>query len=329
MTLKRFQGILPAIASPCDENDVFQEEAFVALAEHLYRQGVHGLYVGGATGEGFRMPPEERCRAISLAIAASKEHNGVAICYVGANNSRDAIRLAEFAGEAGADAVASFPLAGVTQRQNVEYYTDIARAAGVPTLVYHVPILTGVETTVDEMLQWLEIEGVIGVKYTDWNVHALKCLKMARPDIILYNGFDQILTPGLLYGADGGIGTFYNNFPKLFLGIYNAVQSGNIQRAMQLQDLFSELMHFGSKAGIGAMWEMMMQDQGLCRFALRRPRPAMTEASRKMLREGLPGRIEAIEQIVDSKQKGADGNGVPGKPHWEGQPALADAQWSH
>ncbi len=323
MSIQRFRGILPAIASPCDENDAFQEDAFVALAEHLYRQGVHGLYVGGATGEGFRMPAEERRRAIRLAVGVSKKSDGVAICYVGANNSRDAIRLAEFAGEAGAGAVASFPLAKVSQQQNVEYYTDIARAAGLPTLVYHVPILTGVETTVDEMLQWLDIEGVIGVKYTDWNIHTLKCLKIARPDIILYNGFDQILTPGLLYGADGGIGTFYNNFPKLFLGIYDAVQSGDVLRAMQLQDLFSELIHFGSKAGIGPMWEMMMQDQGLCQFALRRPRPTLTEASRKLLRAELPRRLDAIEQAVAQIEERPLETIPPNKPHWDRQPSLA------
>ena len=317
MTIERFKGILPAIASPCDQNDVFQEDAFVGLAEHLYRQGVHGLYVCGATGEGFRMQVEERRRAIDLAIAVSKKAGGLAICYVGANNTRDAIKLAEFAGEAGADAVASFPLANVSHQQNIEYYTDVARAAAVPTLVYHVPILTGVETTHDEMLAWLDIEGVVGVKYTDWNVHAITRLKIARPDILLYNGFDQILTPGLLYGADGGIGTFYNNFPRLFLRIYEAVQSGDIRRAMQLQDMFSELMHFGSKAGIGAMWEMAMQYQGHCEFALRRPRPTIAEDARRILAEGLPLRIEAIERAVAQEGEPSHENGLAHKPHWD------------
>jgi dihydrodipicolinate synthase/N-acetylneuraminate lyase len=33
---------------------------------------------------------------------------------------------------------------------------------------------------------------------------------------VVFNGRDEVLAAGLLMGADGGIGTFYNVLPELF-----------------------------------------------------------------------------------------------------------------
>ena len=49
---KQLEGIIPAITSPCNEEDAFQEKTFMKLADWLYQQGVDGLYVCGATGDG-------------------------------------------------------------------------------------------------------------------------------------------------------------------------------------------------------------------------------------------------------------------------------------
>ena len=102
---EKLSGIMPAIASPCDEKDVFQEDKFSALAEHLYKQGVNGLYVCGGTGDGYNMTLEERKRAVEIAIGLSPPYNGKVIVHVGSLNTRDAVHLAEHAAAAGSDAV--------------------------------------------------------------------------------------------------------------------------------------------------------------------------------------------------------------------------------
>lgn len=38
----KFKGILPAIASLCDDMDNFLEDKFIALAESLYSDGIGG-----------------------------------------------------------------------------------------------------------------------------------------------------------------------------------------------------------------------------------------------------------------------------------------------
>ena len=68
---------------------------------------------------------------------------------------------------------------------------------------------------------------VVGLKSSDWNIYYMRRLLQARPDIVVFHGMDEVLYPGLLYGAHGGIGMWYNVFPGLFLGLFEAAAKGN------------------------------------------------------------------------------------------------------
>lgn len=296
----KLSGILPAIASPCDERDVFDEKTFATLAAKLYSQGAHGLYVCGATGDAYKMRLEERKRAVEIAIEISKkQQHGVVIVHVGTSNSRDAMALAEHAADTGAQAVSSMRPANCTHEQLVSYYTDIAHVAGLPLLVYHIPMLTGAASTVDEMLELLDIEGVVGLKSSDWNLFFVRRLLDARPDITVFNGMDEFLCPGLLYGCSGGIGMNYNLFPGLFLGIYQAVQKGDIARAMELQNRFLAYADIIWRYNIVASFEVLMQELGHASHCWRRPRPVMDAQTAKRFMKEIRPKLEGIEQLQD------------------------------
>ena len=117
--------------------------------------------------------------------------------HVGTNNTRDTVVLAEHAAASGADAISSIPLTNVSQAQLVNYYNDIAKASGLPVLVYHVPLLAHYTPTLDEILELLDIEGVAGLKMTDWNLFMLRRLRLLRPETVILNGFDEVLALGL------------------------------------------------------------------------------------------------------------------------------------
>ena len=290
-----FSGILPAVASPCNEKDVFLEEKFADLVTMLYKEGVHGLYVCGATGDGYNMMLEERKKAAEIAVEISRKYNGKVIVHVGCSNTRDAMELAEHAAKAGAAAVASIPPVNRSQSQLVSYYTDVARACQIPVFVYHIPALTHRASTLEEMLELLDIEGVIGLKLTDWNLFFMKRLLNARPDIKVFSGYDEFLCPGLLYGADGGIGTWYNLFPKIFLGIYNAVGKGNIKTAMELQDRFLSFVDFCWKYGAIQIFELIMRQKNIAPYCFRRPHSIMDREILLKISPELEKKIAAID----------------------------------
>ena len=292
-------GILPAVASPCDENDLFLEDAFAALVELLYREGVHGMYVCGGTGDGYNMRLEERKRAAEIAIQLSPPYGGKVIVHVGALNTRDAVELAEHAAGAGAFGVSSMPPVNRNHAELMSYYTDIARASQLPLLVYHIPILSGHQLTVDEMCALLDIEGVIGLKYSDWNLFSMKRVIARRPDVCVMNGNDEFLFPGLLYGATGGIGMNYNLFPKLFLGIRRAAEERDLERGMDLQNRFLAYADvFWQYGGIKANFQALMRDLGRASYCWRRPRPVMDEKTAKAFLAEVRPKLAAIEEAL-------------------------------
>ena len=293
----KLKGIIPAVASPCDENDKFLEKKFSSLVEYLRSSGVHGFFVCGGAGDGLRMSLTERKSAVEIAVDIAGRYDLSVIAHVGTNNTRDSAELALHAAKTGVDGVSSMPPFNFTQKQLVDYYKEIAQSFGSGVLVYHIPIITHHYPTFDEMLELLDIEGVVGLKMTDWNLSFMKRLRMARPDIVIFSGFDDILCPSLLYGADGGVGMNYNLFPKLFLGIYQAILQGDIAGAMSLQGKFIKYSELQWRLGVVETFEYLMQKRGYGPFCFRRPRSVpdtrILEAIEPELNE-LVARIEKV-----------------------------------
>jgi len=289
------EGVIPATVSPCDDNDRFLPDKFAELAGWLYAQGVHGLYVCGGTGDGYKMRLDERKKAVELAIelAAGK---GLTIVHVGSSNTRDAMELAEHAAKVKATAIASLPPANCNHSQLVEYYTDIAKASGLPLLVYHYPLLTGRAMSLEEMLQLLEIPGVVGLKLSDCDFFFMKRILLVRPEATIFVGIDDVLCLGLLYGANGGIGTWYNLFPRLFLGIYESVRKSDLPRAMELQNIEMEFSALAwSTPRAPGVFEFLMKQKGFPQV-FRRPRPSVNRQIIEKIKPELDRRMAAIEQ---------------------------------
>lgn len=54
------------------------------------------------------------------------------------------------------------------------------------------------------------LPGVGALKQTSGDLYQMEQIRREHPDLVLYNGYDEIFASGLLAGADGGIGSTYN-----------------------------------------------------------------------------------------------------------------------
>ena len=57
--LSKLKGIIPPITTPFDANGEIDERAFRAQVKFLLTKGVHGVCVGGSTGEGHTLAIDE------------------------------------------------------------------------------------------------------------------------------------------------------------------------------------------------------------------------------------------------------------------------------
>jgi 4-hydroxy-tetrahydrodipicolinate synthase len=83
---------------------------------------------------------------------------------------------------------------------------------------------------------------------TEYNhlVGVLQEVKPARPDFSVLCGWEDLILPSLLAGADGSICAFANVAPELFVGLIEAAQSGDLTRAAGLHRRVLNLVILGA-----------------------------------------------------------------------------------
>ena len=284
-TTSRFHGILPAVVTPVDAEERFAPAAFELLLERVYAAGVDGVYVCGQTGEGLQQPVEQRQRVAEVAVRCSPAGKQV-IIHVGSHRTADAGELAEHAAAIGAQAVSSLPPAGSYSFVEISnYYRALAAASDLPVLVYFFPDVCAAIARVEQILELCAIPNVIGLKFTDYDLYRLSLIK--RSGAVIFNGRDEVLAAGLLMGADGGIGTFYNLVPELFLEVYAHACAGRWTECRPVQQRINELIEIALRFPALAAVKTMLRWSGIDCGPCIRPRRNLTPAEEEGLRQAL------------------------------------------
>jgi len=283
MSTARFEGILPAVITPFDEHENFAPEVFERLLERLYGAGIDGLYVTGQTGEGLLQPVEQRKRVAESAVRCSPKGKTV-IVHVGTYRTADALDLTRHAASIGAHAIASLPPLGAYSFAEIRaYYQALAAVSDLPVLVYYFPAICPAIQGTQQVLELLDIPNVIGLKFTDFDLYKLSQIK--QRGCVVFNGHDEMLIAGMLMGADGGIGSFYNLIPELLAEAFRLVRQNQWEKARQVQWRINELVEIGLRFPLVPAIKTILRWQGLdCGEALA-PRRRLTDEENCRLRE--------------------------------------------
>lgn len=288
MLLDGFKGMYPALVSPRDAAGEFGTSAFEKLIATVYDKGSHGVYVAGNTGEGYLMTTAERKMACEVAVKSSKGMGRVVV-HVGAPSEREAVELAKHAAKVGADGISSLPpyVQGYKFADILAYYDALASASGLPLFVYYIPVVTHQEFTLGQVDQMLAIEGVVGLKFTNHNLYLMEGILKGGRNPHVFNGHDEVALAGIAMGAQGGIGTFYNVMPAQFVGIYEAVNRCDLDRARLLQAEVNRLIRACLNYGGHASVRAILRWQGInCGDPVKPTRP-LDEAGLKAFRKEL------------------------------------------
>src|ERR1700726_3456165 len=92
-------AILTPMVTPFDSRGGVDEDAAVALMNHLVSHGSDGLVICGTTGEAATVTDEEQLRMIELAVQELKPAHPrcTIVAGVGSNDTRHAVKLTEAA----------------------------------------------------------------------------------------------------------------------------------------------------------------------------------------------------------------------------------------
>jgi len=237
MSGKRLYGIVVPNITVFDSEGNIDREKTGKFIKYLVGSGVHGLLVGGSTGEAPLMTPEQRKEIIDIAVDAA-EGKVFVLAGTGYNSTKATIELSQYGEKAGADAVlVSLPhYPQPTAEGLYEHYKAVALSINIPVHVYNYPGQYGYSMT-PEMVARLAEDGYLkGIKDSHEDIdHTAEVIRLTQGRIVVMQGFETKFVPALVIGANGCIGTIGNLIPTIMVDIYNLFKSGKIEEAVQKQ----------------------------------------------------------------------------------------------
>ena len=236
---KLLTGIIPPVVTPFNEDGSINSHLIEKEMKICIDAGVHGLSVGGSTGEGPTLCDEELVELICIAKENLREEQSL-VCGVMRTCTRDAVKAGLAAKEAGADAIMVTPTAYnvlVPNEQGMfDFYDTISKEVQMPVIIYNVipqnTILPGLFKRLVE-----ETEFVCGIKQSVGGVQALYAMKMAVGDKgSVYAATDDMLYTCYELGACGAISAILSVFPEECVEMWNCQQNGKKERAFEIQN---------------------------------------------------------------------------------------------
>ncbi len=263
----KFKGLVAATFTPMKEDGSLATEKVPLLVEHAIKTGMAGLFAVGSTGEFPSLTHEER-RIVGKAFIDAAKGRIPVIINVGSCSVRESQALAEHAVESGADAICAmvpFYFRPPTVRELADCLKEIARASGdKPLYLYHIPCMTHAHLPMVDLLRILQDEcpTFAGIKFTDENIYEFqRCIDFSDRFQMLY-GRDEMLLASLTAGAEAGVGSTYNYFPRLYQALLQAYAEGNIAGAAHYQELTHRGIVLIGKYGMPSQ-KMYMKFAGL------------------------------------------------------------------
>ena len=288
--MKTITGSIVALATPMHEDGSVDYPTLRKLVDWHIAEGTDCIGVVGTTGESPTVSIEENCEVIRVSVEqAAKRVPIMAGC--GSNSTAEAIELAKFARQVGADCqLQVVPYYNKpTQQGQYLHFKAIAEAVGdLPIILYNVPGRSAADMAHATVLRLAQIPGIVGIKEASGNIDRAQWLiKEAPKDFAIYSGDDPTAVALMLCGGQGNVSVTANVAPKLMHELCVAALAGDVRRAMTLQLQLLPLHRnlFIESNPIPVKWAMARL--GLCGPTLRLPMTPLEASSEALVEDAL------------------------------------------
>ncbi|UNM96763.1 dihydrodipicolinate synthase family protein [Ignatzschineria rhizosphaerae] len=248
----KFNGIYTPAVTPYTNEGKIDEIVFRQVIEYLLDANVHGIIIGGSTGEYFTQSLEERYLLGRLA----KEVIGNKIPLLmgtGGTRTDEAIAQAKMAKEIKADGilVGTPPYALPTQAENASHALAIDKAADLPIMLYNYPGRMGVKMEkefFDIVLK--NSKNFQSIKESAGDTADLHQLAIKYPELQLSCGWDDQALEFFAWGATSWVCAGSNFLPKEHIALYEAcVIEKDFDKGRKIMTAMMPLMDFLENAG--------------------------------------------------------------------------------
>ena len=287
------KGIIPPLVTPLNSYQELDIPGLERLIEHQLSGGVHALFILGTNGEAPSLSYKLRKQYIKL--TCELVNNRIPV-LVGITDSAMAgsLEIAEYSQQVGADAVVVAPpyYYPISDKEMFNYLDTLAPRLALPFLIYNMPSHTKIHLKVDIVKRAKEL-GALGIKDSSGDMLYLYSLIEEfkdSPDFSIITGTEIFLPETIMHGGHGAVAGGANMFPKMFVDLYNASVSNDLETISKLREkvllLYQTIYQVGkstsrfvkgTKCGLSVM--------GICNDYMAPPLHSFNPAERKQIEE--------------------------------------------
>lgn len=298
--MKRFEGLIPPMVTPLDERRRLDKTGVKNMVRHLVDGGVDGIFLLGTTGEGPHLSYAIRRELVKLVCQevrnlASRNHtikqskikqsnNPTIPVLVGITETdlEDALAFAKDCKAFGASGVVAAPpyYFKLTQAECAQWFTELADRSPLPVVVYDMPAHTDTIIEPATIAKLAAHKNIVAMKDSSSIIALFNKFRIAlepfKDKFSLFMGPDEAMGEAVLLGADGGVCTGANLWPRTFKRMYEAAKAGDVAEVRRLQEITttSSYLLYGLGAGqIGFLKgvKAALSEMGLIRNVMSAP----------------------------------------------------------
>lgn len=246
-----FEGIYTPLVTPYFEDFSLNEDALSQVIDFLITKGVHGIIVGGTTGEYYAQTMEERIHLMAKVKTLVKGKIPV-IMGTGAIRTEDSLYLAKEARKAGGDAilVSTPPYAYPTGREIALHALAIDREADLPVMLYNYPGRMSVNMDEECLDRLGRSKNFRAIKESSGDPNRLHMLARDYPHIALSCGMDDQALEFFAWGARSWVCAGSNFAPEAHIALYEAcVLEGDFTKGRAIMTAMLPLMRVLEQGG--------------------------------------------------------------------------------
>ncbi|MBM7341951.1 dihydrodipicolinate synthase family protein [Pantoea coffeiphila] len=241
-----FDGIYTPAVTPYAADGSIDFARFDEVLESLIAGGVHGIIIGGSTGEYYAQTVEERLALAERARQVTANRLPLVI-GTGAIRTEDAVAFAKHAREIKADAilVTSPPYALPTELENAHHALTVDKAAQLPIMLYNYPGRMGISMGETYFTEVSKSKNVVAIKESSGDLNSLHLLAIKFPNIALSCGWDDLALEFFAWGARSWVCAGSNFIPQEHVALYQAcVVEKDFNKGRKIMAAMMPLMNY-------------------------------------------------------------------------------------
>lgn len=291
-----WQGVFPAVTTQMRKDESLDLEATARHVNVLLDSGVNGLIMLGSLGENQTMDQEEKRRILEMTVKLVKGRAPV-LSGVAETSTAAACRYVRDCEQIGVDGVMLMPAMVYKgdPREILHHFTTVARATGLPIMIYNNPISYANDITPEMVEHLAELPNIAALKESSGNTRRITDLRnLIGKRLAIFTGVDDLILESAVLGIDGWVAGAGLAMPRENQYLWDLIRQGEWEKARELYRWFTPLLHLDTHVKFVQYIKLAIQECGLGTEWVRAPRLPLAGQEREEV-------LQVIRAVIQNR----------------------------